>query len=145
MSFRAISVRSKAFDHLLDVFWTFCPCLRVSLTCGTHSKKKEKEKTLSLTNKRKTSFSSLYLTCTWTPPKIIKIKNSLYLSLRWTWRARLGRCPSPVRGGRLRMAEDDNAWTWPSLVRGKRLHIAADGDAVDVSIVGGGRQSTDSR
>ena len=36
-----------------------------------------------LTNKRKTSFSTLYLTCTWTPPKIIEIKNIIHTIIKF--------------------------------------------------------------
>ena len=42
ITFCAVTVRSKGFDRLWGVYWTYCPSLRVSLTCGTHSKKKEK-------------------------------------------------------------------------------------------------------
>ena len=47
MPFRAVSVRSKAFDRLRDVSWTFCPCLHVSLTCGTHLGKDKNKNTFS--------------------------------------------------------------------------------------------------
>ena len=36
LPFCSVSVRSKGFDRLLDVFWTFCPCLLLSPTCRTH-------------------------------------------------------------------------------------------------------------